>query len=247
MTSARRERTFTFGVVYPFSSHRQLLCQWLSAHGIDPHRDARIVVVPPPQMVTNLAAGHLDGFCVGEPWNSVAVKARTGWCVAVSAELDPGHPEKVLMVRSDFTERRAEEHLALVAALLEACEFCDQPANHEHVAETLARPEYVGVPAEVLQHGLSHFLDFGHGLLRPVEDFCVFHRGGANEPSGEKAAWALELVRGCGLCPDPSALNFAIGRQAFRMDLFEQAARLRGSTKNKPKHESEPEIELVTV
>jgi ABC-type nitrate/sulfonate/bicarbonate transport system substrate-binding protein len=116
----RGEKTFTFGVVYSFSSHNYLLRNWLAAAGIQPDRDVRIVVVPPAQMVPNLKAGHLDGFCVGEPWNSVAVRAGEGCVVAVSAELDPLHPEKVLMVRRDFAERHAPEHLALIAALLEA-------------------------------------------------------------------------------------------------------------------------------
>ena len=97
----RGEKTFTFGVVYSFSSHHYLLRNWLTAAGIQPDRDVRIVVVPPPQMVSNLKAGHLDGFCVGEPWNSVAIRAGEGSVVAISAELDPYHPEKVLMVRQD--------------------------------------------------------------------------------------------------------------------------------------------------
>ena len=133
---SRHEKVFTFGVVYPFSSHNFLMRDWLKRAGIRPDRDVRIVVVPPPQMVANLKAGHLDGFCAGEPWNSVAVQSRAGWCVAASAELAPCHPEKVLMVRRDFAEKRESEHLALAAALLDACEFCDAPENqrtdHRH-------------------------------------------------------------------------------------------------------------------
>ena len=117
---SRREKVFTFGVVFQFSSHRYLFRKWLSAHGIDPERDVRFVVVPPPQMVANLKAGHLDGFCVGEPWNSMAVHAKAGWIAATSADLDPGHPEKILMVRTDFALKRNDEHLALIAALREA-------------------------------------------------------------------------------------------------------------------------------
>src|SRR5438552_12946031 len=109
--ATRGANTLTFGIVYPFSSHHYLLRRWLESFGIRPNRDVRIVVVPPPQMVTNLKAGHLDGFCVGEPWNSVAVQSRAGWCIATSAELEPGHPEKVLMVRNDFAEKCAHEHL----------------------------------------------------------------------------------------------------------------------------------------
>jgi ABC-type nitrate/sulfonate/bicarbonate transport system substrate-binding protein len=227
---SRREKTFTFGVVFPFSSHRHLLRRWFMAHGIDPERDVRIVVVPPPQMVVNLKAGHLDGFCVGEPWNSVAVQSRAGWIAATSSELDARHPEKVLMVHGDFAAKRPEEHVALVAALLEACEFCDQPENHGQIIETLAPPEFVGVSESALRHGVDGVIDFGHDAERKVNDFCIFHRDEANEPSGNKAAWALDLIRASGLCPGPASLNFALSRQVFRPDIFNQAKQVREKT-----------------
>jgi ABC-type nitrate/sulfonate/bicarbonate transport system substrate-binding protein len=227
----RREgnrKTFTFGSVYGYSSHSFLLRQWLTRSGIQPGRDARIVIVPPPQMVANLQSGHLDGFCVGEPWSSVAIQSGTGWCAATSAELEPGHPEKVLMVRADFAEKRADEHLAIVGALLEACEFCDNPANREQLISTLARPEYVGAPESTLRRGIYGEFDFGNGIRRPVADFNIFHRDNANEPSTDKAAWVFNHFRQQPSPPETAMPDFAVVRRVFRADLFERAVRLRG-------------------
>lgn len=246
IVGTRGKKTLTFGVVFPFSSHDFHMRRWLAGAGILPGRDVSIVVVPPPVMAASLKAGNLDGFCVGEPWNSVAVKSRAGWCVATSAELDPGHPEKVLMVRHDFAENRREEHLALVAALIDACEFCDAPENHDRIAEILSRTEYVNVPADILRRAFTGEIDFGHGETRTVRDFTVFHRGGANEPSGEKAAWVLQNIRTSGLCTDPSAINFALGRKIFRADLFEEANRLR-STKKTEHEKNHTENELAVA
>ncbi|HEV2393666.1 MAG TPA: CmpA/NrtA family ABC transporter substrate-binding protein [Verrucomicrobiae bacterium] len=220
---SHRERTLTFGAVFSFSSHRHLLRKWLSGAGINPDRNVRIVIVPPPQMAANLQSGNLDGFCVGEPWNSAAVQMRAGWCAAVSAELDPGHPEKVLMVRREFAEKREEEHLALLAALLDACEYCAAPENHEEIITTLARPEYVDAPAALLRRSLSGPFDLGSGAARAVRNFCVFHGPGVNEPTQNKAAWAFELVRASGLCPNPSALHFDITHRVYRPQIFSQA------------------------
>lgn len=245
IAQTRRERTFTLGVVYPYSSHHFLLRGWLASAGIDPDRDVRIVVVPPPQMVVNLKAGHLDGFCVGEPWNSVAIKTGIGWCVAASAELDPGHPEKVLMVRKEFVEKSPEPHLALVAAILEACEYCDQPEHHERVVHTLSRPEFVGVAVDCLTPGFDGRFDFGHGQTREVRDFTVFHRGSSNEPCEEKAAGVLEQLRGHGYCPDLPWPNVALTRRVFRADLFAQAVRLRSTTTNSKSDNHEIETVLA--
>lgn len=230
------KKDYTFGVVHPFSSHNFLLRGWLARAGIHADRDVRIVVVPPPQMVANLKAGHLDGFCVGEPWNSVAVQSRAGWCVATSAELDDGHPEKVLMVRREFAEKRNAEHVALVAALLEACEFCDAPENMDRVAATLARREYVGAPEAALRRGFDGKFDFGHGLVRAIPHFTVFSRNDANEPCGRKAAWVIQHLRDSGLCKDAAALNFALSRQVFRPDIFQTAVQWRARTTTKGKN-----------
>jgi ABC-type nitrate/sulfonate/bicarbonate transport system substrate-binding protein len=242
---SRREKTYTFGVVFSFSSHRHLLRRWFAMHGIDPEQDVRIVVVPPPQMVTNLKAGHLDGFCVGEPWNSVAVQSCAGWLAATSSEMDPLHPEKVLMVRGDFATQRSEEHVALVAALIEACEFCDQPENHEQIIQALARPEYVGVAESALHHGITGEMDFGQDTERTVGDFCIFHRDHANEPSGDKVAWALDLVRASGLCPEPAVINSALGRKIFRPDIFQKAVALNQSIQSQPQNKFENETLFV--
>jgi len=107
----------TFGTVSPFSSHNFLLRRWLRSGGIDPDRDVRIVIVPPPQVCQNLKAGTLDGFCVGEPWNSLAVQNRLGWTVATSVDVFREHPEKILMVREDFAEKKTGQYLALMAAI----------------------------------------------------------------------------------------------------------------------------------
>jgi len=233
----RHKKTLTFGAVAPFSSHYFLLRKWLIKSGINPEHDVRIVIVPPPQMVANLKAGHLDGFCVGEPWNSVAVQSRVGWCIAASAELGPEHPEKVLMVRRDFAEKRSAEHTALLAALLDACAFCDEPENHAQLVATLARPEYVGVPEPALLRGFRGEISTTNSRARIVRDFVIFHRHDANEPSAAKAGWVLQQLREVTTGLEPSAFNATLGRRVFRTDLFEKAVRFR-ATMHEAKAES---------
>lgn len=246
ITRTRGQKTFTFGVVYSFSSHNYLLRNWLVSAGIQPDRDVRIVVVPPAQMVPNLKAGHLDGFCVGEPWNSLAIRAGEGCAVAVSAELDPLHPEKVLMVRRDFAENREQEHLALVAALLEACAYCDSAANHESIVSVLARPEFVNLPQDVLRCGLSGPFGFTRKESRVIPDFCTFHRHDANEPSADKAGWVLRNLRTSGLCKEPGLLNAALGRRVFRVDIFNSAQSLQNLSKSGYENKNEFQTHIAT-
>src|SRR6185369_12463375 len=94
----KRREPLTLGMVFPFSAHNFDLRHWLAAAGIHPDHDVRLVAIPPPLMVESLRAGQVDGFCVGEPWNSVAVAQSLGRVVATKAQLLPRSAEKVLAV-----------------------------------------------------------------------------------------------------------------------------------------------------
>ena len=184
----------------------------------------RVVTVPPPQVFSNLRAGYLDGYCAGEPWNSLAVLAGKGWCAATSADIAPLHPEKVLMVRRDFAESPPAEHLALVAALQEACRFCDRPEHRERIMETLAEPHYVNAPIQALRMSMAGTFDFGHGRVEKMPGFHLFTAKDANLPTLARAEWVLAQMRACHLLPDPAVVSAQAAAEAFRLDLFEAAA-----------------------
>jgi len=221
-----RKKTFTFGVVFPYSSHHVLLRQWLKSGGINPETEVRVVTVPPTQMFPTLKLGYLDGFCVGEPWTSVAVQAEVGVCVATSAELAPLHPEKVLMVRQSFSIGRAEEHERMIAALLEACAFCDEPQNRPLLSEMLAHPQYVNAPAECLNAGLVGPFKFGEHRSDPCPNLNIFHRQDANQPTDAKAAWIMDQLYEL-LELESAKLAFydrtPVLKNVFRPDIFERA------------------------
>lgn len=236
----RGVRKFIFGVVFPFSSHHYLLRSWLRGNAIDPDRDVQIVVVPPSQMFPNLKAGNLDGYCVGEPWNSVAVMAKAGFVAATSSQLANRHPEKVLMVRRDFAGAREPEHLALIAALAEACRFCDAPENRERILETLAEPRHLNVPIQALRRSMDGAFDFGNGRVEAVADFHIFARDSANEPCAKKAAWVMRSLLEAGIVRDPRMLAGLALCEMFRADIFHQAVQLNSS---KTRHEKQHRLD----
>jgi ABC-type nitrate/sulfonate/bicarbonate transport system substrate-binding protein len=222
---SKRGGPLTLGTVYQWSSHSVLLRLWLKSLGLDVENNAEVVVVPPTQMVAHLRAGHLDGFCAGEPWNSLAVMSRAGWVVARSAELAPSHPEKVLMVRSSFAERSEEQHVALIAALIESARYCDEPANRENIAGVLERYENVGADIEVLLRSMRSVFDYGNGRIEPCPGFNIFSRENANEPDARKAAWVSQSLISSGLAA-AAQLPRSIGAKCFRADIFERALNL---------------------
>jgi ABC-type nitrate/sulfonate/bicarbonate transport system substrate-binding protein len=219
----RGERRLTFGVVHLFSAHHLFLRSWLKAARLEPGRDVRIAVVPAAQMFPSLAAGNIDGYCVGEPWNSLAIRAQIGWCPAVSALFKPGQVEKVLIVRTEFAERHAKRHAALISALSSACEWCDNAENRLELAQMLASQKYLDLPSDLIAPALAGRFDHG-GNAEDVPDFHVFHRLDANIPTVEKAAAIQQELVSAGLLPMSAAMCDLPG-QLFREDLYHAAVR----------------------
>ena len=178
--------------VFPVSMHSYELRFWLASAGIDPDRDVRLLVVPPPRMVAELEAGAIDGFCVGEPWNSVAVLRGSGAMLITKHDLWNCAPEKVLGVTRAFAEQEDAAHRALLRALLRAARWCDEPAHRPLIAHLLARHAGIEVPVEALVPFLTGELRVGPGpATRSLPEFHAFDRFAATFPWRSHAAWML--------------------------------------------------------
>lgn len=181
-----------FAVVSPFSSHHFLLRKWLKISGIDPDRDVRIAVLPPPLVGEHMNTGHIDGFCAGEPWNSLATLAGEGWVVATSESLERGHPEKILLCRNAFLSGRPEEYAEFRKALLAACRYCDEPGNRAAVVDILVARKWFPGGRDVLANVLVGPYSTGVGQAELRDPFVSFYRGDANRATRQRAAWILE-------------------------------------------------------
>jgi NitT/TauT family transport system ATP-binding protein len=217
----------TFGMVFPFSSHNFDLRYWLASCGVHPDRDVRLVAIPPPLMVESLRAGHVDGFCVGEPWNSVAAAAGLGEIVATKSRLFPHSVEKVLAVRAPL-EARLDQLGPLLRALAAAAQWCDEATNRPELAARLARPEYLGTPAEIVEAALGGLL-LGVARSQADADFLRVHGGGASVPRPEDALWIYAQMARWGQLARSAALQAAAAR-VFRSDLLERYVGSSGIT-----------------
>ncbi len=215
-------RRFRFAGVLRFSSQYYLMRRWLQSGGIDPDEDVEMVIVPPPQVHACLKAGHLDGYCVAEPWSSIGLLQGVGWCATLTSDFDPMHVEKVFMVRQDFHDGREDCHLAILSALRQSAEWCDESGNRRELAEMLARPEYLDLPEEAIATALVGPFEMGYGRRTNASRAIVFHDQEANRPTLEKARWALREIEHHGLVP-PAAARLSDERIArhYRTDVYD--------------------------
>lgn len=222
------DKVHTLGMVHSASMHNLLFRYWLAAGGIDPDRDVALTMIPPPQMVSNLKAGNIQGYCAGDPWNSKAVNDGTGFAIARSIDILPGHIEKVLGVSEDWAQKYPKTHVALVKALLEACEYCDDRRNREEILELICQEQYIGADPKDIRPG---FLDpYNSGTEAQPEmiyNFNQFYVDQTNCPDRLEMVWVMAQMARWGLIPFPKNWVEVVDR-VLRPDVFGQAVRELG-------------------
>jgi ABC-type nitrate/sulfonate/bicarbonate transport system substrate-binding protein len=233
--NARAEEPLTFGMTFPFSTHNYHLRFWMAAGGVDPDEDVRLVVLPPPYMVESLANGQVDGFCVGAPWNSVAVDLGIGFILHFVCEILPRAAEKVLAVRSRWADEHPQTLLRLVRAHGRAAAFVEDTTNREEVTAMLAAPNRIGVAAEVIRRTLDGRMKVApDGTMRASDRYLLIGRTGAARPDPVQAAWLYgQMVRWGQATLSAKLLSAA--KLVFRPDLYDAAM-----ADSKPDLEGEP-------
>lgn len=230
---ARGAEPLTFGMTFPFSNHNYQLRFWMAAAGIDPDEDVRLVVLPPSYMVESLASGHVDGFCVGAPWNSVAVESGVGLILHFGCEIMARVSEKVLAVSAQWAEAHADTLAALIRALTRAGEFADSAEHRGEVAAAVA--QRLDVPSDLVFRTLAGNLKTApDGTTRVSDRYIMIGRNGANRPDPTQAAWLYAQIVRWRQAPASQDLC-ALAQSVFRSDLYQAALR-----EWSPPHDGEP-------
>lgn len=205
---ARRARAgaepFTIGVVFGYSCHLYQVRAWLKLGGVDPERDVRLVVIPPPLMAESLAAGHLDLFCAGAPWNRQAEEAGAGKVLHPCHVIAPDCLEKLLVVRADQTG--APWLPGLVRAVVRAAEWAGETRNIAKLARLLASPDYVGASAGLIEAILT---GEAHALADPATRPWLRIDGDATLADASRLARVYDMMRDAGQIVESEAARRA--------------------------------------
>jgi two-component system, oxyanion-binding sensor len=214
----------TFAMVFPVSTHNYEIRYWMASAGIDPDNDVRLIVIPPPQMVANLKANNIVGYCVGEPWNQRAVEMGIGKSIITNYEIWNNNPEKVFGVTKEWADKNPGTHKATVKALIEAAQWMDKPENRKEVVKIISAKSYVNAPTSVVDNSMTGTwtYDKKEGPVS-MPDFNVFHRYAANFPWHSHAIWFLtQMVRWGQI---DKAIDFKkVAASVYLPDLYRDAA-----------------------
>ena len=216
------QQKLRFGVVHQTSSHNYELRYWLMASGIVPERDIEIVVLPPPLLPEALGSGGIDGYCVGEPWNTVGVKNAGAHIATVKAAIWRSSPDKVIGMRAHWADANSDIVRALIRAVHWAAVWCGDAANHAEVAEIMSGAQYLGLPAELILPALDGRFDVGAGVSVTVPDHFVPYARAANFPWSSHALWFYSQMVRWGEV-EHNATRAQAAELTFRPDVYRAA------------------------
>ena len=222
---ATEKREYTFAQTFPTGTHAMWLYYWLATYGVDPFKDAKVITVPPPQMVANMRVGNMDGFSVGEPWNHRAIIDGIGVSAATSQDVWKDHPEKVLGTTGDFVKKYPNTARAVTMAVLDASRWIDASlANKNKMAETIAEKSYVNTSVDAINQRILGRYQNGMGKTWDDPNHMKFFNDGlVNYPYLSDGMWFLTQHKRWGLLKDhPDYL--AVAKQINQIEIYKQAA-----------------------
>jgi nitrate/nitrite transport system substrate-binding protein len=222
---AKEKGEYTFAQTFPTGTHAMWLYYWLAAAGINPMKDAKVITVPPPQMVANMRVGNMDGFCVGEPWNHRAIIDGIGVTAVTTQDVWKDHPEKVLGATGEFVKKYPNTARAAVMAILEASRWIDAGLqNKNKMAETIAEKSYVNTSVDAINQRILGRYQNGMGKTWDDPNYMKFFNDGAvNYPYLSDGMWFLTQHKRWGLLKDhPDYLKVA--KEVNQTELYKQAA-----------------------
>jgi len=221
----KEKRDYTFAQTFPTGTHAMWLYYWLANYGINPLKDAKIITVPPPQMVANMRSGNMDGYCVGEPWNARAIFDSIGFTAITTQAIWQDHPEKALGTTADFAKKYPNTCRAVVSAMLEASKYIDATTSNKHkTAEVVSAPSFVNTDINVIQDRMMG--RYNNGIGKSWDDphaMKFYNDGSVNFPYLSDGMWFMTQHKRWGLLKEhPDYL--AVAKKVNNIALYKDAA-----------------------
>jgi len=168
--AAAEGRKFKAAHTFPNVNQDFWIRFWFAANGIDPDNDIDLLAVPPPETVQGMRNGTMDAFSTGDPWPYRIVADDIGFMSTLTAEMWPFHPEEYLAIRADWVDKNPKATKALLKGVMEAQQWCDDPANRAELVQILSGRNFFNIPAPILEAPFAGKYNMGDGKPA-IDDF----------------------------------------------------------------------------
>ncbi len=225
-----------WAVVLSSSIYEYFVRYLLASVGINPIDQLRLIITPPPQMVSNTRIGSMEAYMVAEPWNTRAISGNEGigFTLLQGREIWRGHPDRLLAVREGFINDSPKTYRSLVKAMVEACQYCSNPAHQDEVASLLSQRSFTGAAAKYTRPGILGNYNYGGFDQKPrrinspeTTLFFDLPETVSKVPHDHstflwqsQCLWLMTQAARWGQIPELPKNAETIARQAWRTDLY---------------------------
>ncbi|MBF2049778.1 MAG: ABC transporter substrate-binding protein [Leptolyngbya sp. IPPAS B-1204] len=212
----------------------------VAATGINPYEEFRVIIIPPPQMVTNIRIGAMQAYMVAEPWNTRAISGNegVGFTFAQGKEIWQGHPDRLLGMMESFINENPKTYRSLVKAMIEACQYCSDPINRAEVAEIISQRSFTGAKPKFTRPAIVGEYNYGGFDNQPriskSLDTTVFYDLPDNlpAPAGDHSTfmwrshsiWLMTQAARWGQIPEVPKNAEELASKSWRTDLYREIA-----------------------
>ncbi|MBF2084966.1 CmpA/NrtA family ABC transporter substrate-binding protein [Thermoleptolyngbya sp. C42_A2020_037] len=184
---SKNGRKFKAAYTFPNANQDFWIRYWFAASGVDPDKDIELLAVPPAETVQGMRNGTMDAFSTGDPWPYRIVNDGIGFMATLTHEMWKYHPEEYLAIRADWVEKHPKATKAILKAVMEAQQWCDDPANREELVTICAGREFFNTTNEILTPPFKGTYKMGDGK----SDFNDFNAGPLywKDPNGDSISY----------------------------------------------------------
>jgi nitrate/nitrite transport system substrate-binding protein len=191
-----------FAIAHPAAMANYTTRYWLGSMGIDAERDLKLEVLEPSKIIEGLANGKVIGYATDELFNQQTIADKKAFTAYLSRDVWRGHPEKIIATLDTWLKDHPNTARAMMAAVLEACQFCEVEKNVPTLAPLLAKSKYTNPGTnqnwQKILAGSYNYGGFdGKNQVAKVPDFQIFHFQSTNylqQPNHANFLWHSHAV-----------------------------------------------------
>jgi nitrate/nitrite transport system substrate-binding protein len=192
----------TFAISHPAAMANYTARYWLGTMGIDAERDLKFQVMADSNIQAGLESGKVIGYATDELFNQQMLADKKAFTGTLDRDIWQGHPEKIIAALDTWVKANPNTSQALMAAVLEACQYCEQADNLATISPLLAKSEYANVGNNKnWQKILAGSYNFGGLEGNPqtltAPDFQIWHFQGTKylqQPNHANFLWHSHAV-----------------------------------------------------
>jgi bicarbonate transport system substrate-binding protein len=156
-------RRFKAAFTFPNANQDFWIRYWFAASGVNPDTDIELLAVPPAETVQGMRNGTMDAFSTGDPWPYRIVNEDIGFMSTLTHEMWEYHPEEYFAMRADWVESNPKATKAILKGIMEAQQWCDDPANRGELVRIVSGRQFFNAPTDVLTPPFEGRYEMGDG------------------------------------------------------------------------------------